>query len=86
MNFHQRVSHQGLMTQSAFISPVYVSNRRLENINCIYEPTDKIGGLFLGDIVSTLKVELLKQHRITVVLSCLVDSNNQSMKEFLCLL
>ena len=70
-NFHQRNSHYGLMTQSALVSPVYVSNRRLENMNCIYEPNDKIGGLFLGDIISTLKVDLLKQHRVTAVLSCL---------------
>ena len=55
MNFQTRPSHQGSMYQSALFAPVVVSNRRLENLNCIEQPTENEGGLFLGDIVSTLK-------------------------------
>lgn len=33
-----------------------VSNRKLENLNCIEPPTSNSGGLYLGDIVSTLKL------------------------------
>lgn len=83
-NFQHRVSQQGLMTQSALITPVYISNRRLENMNCIYEPTEKMGGLFLGDVISTLKADLLQQHQIKAVLSCMNDSKYEFKKEFLC--
>ena len=31
------------------------SNKKLENMNCIFEASDNLGGLFLGDVVSTLK-------------------------------
>jgi hypothetical protein len=54
-NYEVRRSTQGMMFQSGIMSPPIVSNRRLENINCIIEPTQDMGGLFLGDIVCTLK-------------------------------
>lgn len=82
-NFQHRASHQGLMTQSALITPVYISNRRLENMNCIYEPSEKMGGLFLGDVISTLKVDLLQQHQIRAVLTCMNDSKYSLKKGFL---
>jgi hypothetical protein len=31
------------------------SNKKLENINCIFSQSDTQGGLYLGDVVSTLK-------------------------------
>ena len=31
------------------------SNKKLENLNCIFKQSDTLGGLFLGDVVSTLK-------------------------------
>ncbi len=31
------------------------SNKKLENMNCIFQASDNMGGLFLGDVVSTLK-------------------------------
>lgn len=32
-----------------------ISSKKLENINCIFSPSDTLGGLYLGDVVSTLK-------------------------------
>lgn len=58
--FSRRISHQLPMYQSALGSPVIVSNHRLENINCIIDPAADMGGLYLGDIISTLKPDLLK--------------------------
>ena len=80
-NFQHRHSHQAGMYQSALFAPVMVSNRRLENINCIFEQSENMGGLFLGDIVSTLKPELLKEHKINAVLSCMKESNSFLIKE-----
>jgi hypothetical protein len=36
-------------------SRYFYSNKKLENLNCIFKPSDTLGGLFLGDVVSTLK-------------------------------
>lgn len=66
-------SHQGSMYQSGFVSPVLVSRSRLENLNCIFESTPTMGALYLGDVVSTMKQDLLKRHAINAVLTCMSD-------------
>ena len=50
-----------------------VSHRPLTNLNCVHEPTPTRGGLFIGDVIATLKTELLTRHRITAVLSCMAE-------------
>lgn len=37
-----------------------------------------MGGLFLGDIVSTVKADMLRHHQIKAVLSCINDSTIQN--------
>lgn len=68
----------GYMIGLGFPAPdqVIYSSAKLENINCIVEPTMESGGLYLGDIISTKKEELLKKHNIRAVLSCGVEAGN----------
>jgi len=68
------------MYQSTLGSPVVVSNRRLENINCIIDPAHDMGGLYLGDIISTLKPDLLKERKVNAVLSCMAESKHLLMQ------
>lgn len=53
---------------------VMVSARKLENMNCIVEPSVELGGIYLGDVVSTLKEDLLRAHGIQAVLTCMYES------------
>lgn len=55
--------------------PVLVSRQSLQNINCILESSSTMGGLFLGDIISTMKQDLLAAHQIQAVLTCMAESN-----------
>ena len=59
-NFRQGRPSQGTLYQPSPPGSIMISNRRLENINCIIEPTTNMGALYLGDIVSTLKPNLLQ--------------------------
>ena len=42
-------------------------------MNCIEEPTSEQGGLFLGDVISLMKADLISQAQITAVLSCMTE-------------
>lgn len=52
----------------------------LENVNCIIEPKGSVGGVFLGDIISTKKPELLEKHKINAILSCSIESSKLLIK------
>jgi hypothetical protein len=58
---YSRINHPPHIINNQYGSPAIelnrltVSSKKLENINCIFGPSDKIGGLYLGDVVSTLK-------------------------------
>ena len=80
VNYYPRSSHQPPNNQ-VFEQPVLVSRRRLENINLILEPTQQTGSLFLGDVISTIKEDLLKYHQIRAVLTCMVESTSFLTKE-----
>lgn len=61
---------------------VSVSCKRLENVNCIFKPSENLGGLYLGDVISTLKEEILQGNSIRAVLSCMTESISDFIKEF----
>ena len=42
----------------------------------IEAPTNELGGLFLGDIISIMKEDIMKNNKIQAVLSCMYESNN----------
>lgn len=56
-----RFSHQHPLIANPQLAPaidlnrMMLSSKKLENINCIFSPSDSLGGLYLGDVVSTLK-------------------------------
>jgi hypothetical protein len=56
--------------------PTYMSPIPLNYINCVLEPTAQTGGLFLGDVVSVRKPEVLLKNNIKAVLSCGNESCN----------
>lgn len=56
-----------------------VSSKKLENINCIFSPSDGLGGLYLGDVVSTLKEDLLRSNNIRAILTCMCESTFRLM-------
>ena len=41
----------------------------LEPISCIIEPTDELGGLYLGSLEGAKNMEILKQYKIRAVLT-----------------
>jgi len=47
-----------------------VSPVPLNYMDCVLEPTADRGGIFLGDLVSARKPEVLSQSNIKAVLSC----------------
>ena len=53
----QQLSFMGSQIVPPNLEPnrMTVSSKKLENINCIFSPSDTLGGLYLGDVVSTLK-------------------------------
>jgi hypothetical protein len=53
-----------------FGGPVIFSREKLENINCIIDPSETRGGLFLGDTLSVKRLEYLIKYNIQAVLSC----------------
>lgn len=50
--------------------PTYMSPVPLNYIDCVLDPTETTGGLFLGDLVSARKPEVLFQNTIKAILSC----------------
>lgn len=54
-------------------SRLLISNKKLENMNCIFRPSDTLGGLYLGDIISTLKEDHLKNNNIGAILTCMCE-------------
>lgn len=48
-----------------------VSLKKLENMNCIFKQSEHLGGLYLGDVISTLKEEILQGSNVRAVLSCM---------------
>ena len=54
------------------------SHERLENINCIVDPSEERGGLFLGDTISTKRADYLIRYNIQAVLSCAPEASNHA--------
>lgn len=51
------------------------SPQPLENMHCIIESEDGKGGLFLGDLLATMKPDILAQHNIGAILSVAFDAS-----------
>lgn len=50
--------------------PTTVAPTPFSYINCIIDGNDQHGGLFLGDVVSSKKPEVLTGHNIKAILCC----------------
>lgn len=59
---------------SAYAPQVLYSPVRLENINCVVEATNDRGAIFLGDVISIKKEDLLRDNNIRAVLSCSIEA------------
>lgn len=53
----------------------------LENMNCVMDPKEGRGALYLGDYVSTMRSDLLLQHNIGAILSVATESSNSSLTQ-----
>jgi hypothetical protein len=42
-------------TEAIYQTQILYSPVKLENVNCIVEQTDNLGGLYLGDVISSKK-------------------------------
>lgn len=58
----------------AYPPQIIYSPVKLENMNCVVEADDRRGAIFLGDVISVKKEELLQEHNIRAILSCAVES------------
>ena len=52
------------------------AHQLFDNMNCILEPSEGRGALYLGDLMSTMRSDLLHQHGIGAILSVAVESSN----------
>lgn len=59
--------------------PTTVAPVLMDYVNCLISPGDGVGGLYLGDMVSARKPEVLKQYNIRAILSCDIQSSNSSL-------
>lgn len=50
--------------------PTTVAPVLMDYANCLISPGDRVGGLYLGDMVSARKPEVLTQFNIKAILSC----------------
>ena len=57
--------------QSHIQPGIIYSDKKLQNINCIEESSSGYGGLYLGDIISVVKPEIIHSNNITAILSCI---------------
>lgn len=53
-----------------FGSQVIISSNKLENLNLIVDALEGRGAIFLGDIISVRKEDLLRKHNIKAIISC----------------
>jgi len=56
-------------------SEIYNSNQKIPPINCILEPENKKGGLYLGNIFGAIDGELMRKFQIGAVLTVAEGTN-----------
>lgn len=59
---------------AAYVAPSYgysspFSSLSFDNMNCIIEPTDELGGIYLGNYDAASDINLLRKHKISAVLT-----------------
>ena len=75
-----------MITQQQYLLPQYYPNYPPPTatiaqvpyayMDCILDSTDQTGGLYVGDIVSSRKADLLTGKKIQAILSCAPDIGN----------
>ena len=71
--------YSNLQSQKAFQNALYAYIRQ-NPMNCILEPQNQCGGLYLGNLEAAQNVEYLKKHNINAVLTVAARSGIQYNK------